>query len=53
MFFLICASVGYYGIINIQNEQNVAKEVNATPISNKTIVIDAGHGLPDEGAIGC
>ena len=26
--------------------------VNATPITNKVIIIDAGHGLPDEGAVG-
>jgi len=25
-------------------------QVNATPITNKTIIIDAGHGLPDSGA---
>ena len=27
-------------------------KTNATPITNKTIVLDAGHGLPDEGAVG-
>lgn len=27
-------------------------DVNSTPITNKTIIIDAGHGLPDEGAVG-
>lgn len=26
--------------------------VNSTPITNKTIILDAGHGLPDEGAVG-
>jgi N-acetylmuramoyl-L-alanine amidase len=26
-------------------------DVNSTPITNKTIIIDAGHGLPDEGAV--
>lgn len=25
-------------------------QVNSTPITNKTIILDAGHGLPDEGA---
>lgn len=25
-------------------------DANATPITNKTIIIDAGHGLPDQGA---
>lgn len=27
-------------------------KVNALPVTNKVIVIDAGHGLPDEGAVG-
>lgn len=24
---------------------------NSTPATNKTVIIDAGHGLPDEGAV--
>ena len=36
-----------------QNEQNVEKDNNtiettATPVSGKTIIVDAGHGVPDE-----
>lgn len=27
-------------------------DVNATPITNKVIILDAGHGLPDQGATG-
>lgn len=27
-------------------------DTNSTPITNKTVIIDAGHGLPDEGAVG-
>lgn len=27
-------------------------KTNSTPITNKVIVLDAGHGLPDEGAVG-
>ena len=34
--------------INIKTENTV--ETTATPASGKTIVIDAGHGTPDEGA---
>ncbi len=45
---LICFSIVVYSIIN--NKDDI--QVNATPITNKVIVIDAGHGLPDEGAIG-
>lgn len=31
---------------------NQVAKVNALPITNKVVVIDAGHGLPDEGAVG-
>lgn len=46
----ICFSAIVYSIIYYN--KNVAVKVNALPITNKTIVIDAGHGLPDEGAVG-
>lgn len=37
---------------NIQNtnSSNNLVETTSTPVSGKTIVIDAGHGVPDEGA---
>ena len=35
----------------IENKENT-KMVNAVPVSNKVIVIDAGHGNPDGGAVG-
>ena len=25
-------------------------ETNSTPATNKTVILDAGHGVPDEGA---
>ena len=43
---------------NIENSNNYmdsienTKMVNAVPVSNKVIVIDAGHGTPDGGAVG-
>ena len=33
-----------------QNQQQNTIATTATPVSGKTIVIDAGHGVPDEGA---
>ena len=30
-------------------EQKSSIETTATPVSGKTVVIDAGHGVPDEG----
>ena len=47
--FFVCLSITSYNIINKSNQ---VSEVNALPASNKTIVLDAGHGFPDEGAVG-
>lgn len=45
--FFVCISVCFCGIIN----QEKSVTTNALPITNRTIVIDAGHGKPDEGAV--
>lgn len=34
--------------INTKQEQEKTIATTATPVSGKTIVIDAGHGVPDE-----
>ncbi len=34
---------------NINNIENII-ETTSTPVSGKTVVLDAGHGIPDEGA---
>lgn len=42
-------------VYEITNSYTVYQKViktNATPITNKIVVLDAGHGLPDEGAVG-
>ena len=31
------------------NTINETLETTATPVSNKTVILDAGHGTPDEG----
>lgn len=41
-----------YEIANNYTISQKSIKTNATPITNKTIVLDAGHGLPDEGAVG-
>lgn len=38
-------------IINTVNRNTNTVEVSSLPISNKTIILDAGHGLPDGGAV--
>lgn len=34
---------------NTITNENDAVQVTSTPVSGKTIIIDAGHGTPDEG----
>lgn len=33
---------------NTEGTNNVSVETTATPVSGKTVVLDAGHGVPDE-----
>lgn len=33
---------------NELDTNNKTSEVTATPVSGKTVILDAGHGLPDE-----
>lgn len=48
--FFVCFSILIYVIMINVNFKNEYIQTNSTPISNKTIIIDAGHGLPDSGA---
>lgn len=41
----LCACI--FSIINIIKLSNKEIPSNALPITNKTIILDAGHGLPD------
>lgn len=51
--FVLCIfSLTIYSLVNMQKRQNKVAKVNALPISNKIVVLDAGHGIPDEGATG-
>lgn len=47
----ILVSVLAFGTqISIREKEELTVETTSTPASDKTIVIDAGHGTPDEGA---
>ena len=43
-------------VVTIANTNNISKNNNesiatvALPVNNRVIIIDAGHGVPDEGA---
>jgi len=53
--FVISVLILSITIYEITNSYMISQRViktNATPITNKTVILDAGHGLPDEGAVG-
>ncbi len=53
LFFLISLSIITILDRNNSSINNIdSKAVNATPVASKVVVIDAGHGKPDEGAVG-
>lgn len=57
IIFSIIMAIFIYSSITLLNENNEEEsieknnsiETTATPVSGKTVVIDAGHGSPDEG----
>ena len=49
IFLVLIISVISYSIK--QNNQNIVS-VSSLPVTNKVIILDAGHGQPDEGASG-
>lgn len=48
MITFVFISFAVYGIINVIQRQDKAITTNAIPITNKIVVVDAGHGKPDE-----
>lgn len=48
LLIAIFAFVFQMGNITTKQEQEKTIPTTATPVSGKTIVIDAGHGVPDE-----
>lgn len=61
--FVIVCSIFYFGFsknfnsnleisTNIKNNYTKTESVSSTPVSSHTIILDAGHGNPDGGAVG-
>lgn len=48
---MLIASLTVFGSSNIEKNSDTVS-ANATPITNKVVILDAGHGLPDQGGIG-
>ncbi len=49
MIFIFAYIITGYNVNNTKNQSKTIETV-ALPINNKVIVLDAGHGVPDEGA---
>ncbi len=49
MLSAILVSVLIFGVQMSLKEEELTVETTSTPTSNKTIVIDAGHGTPEKG----
>lgn len=50
IFSIICISIYVSALeINYMNDLEIVETVSI-PVTNKVVIIDAGHGLPDEGA---
>ena len=51
---ICCVLIGIFAYsyqfskMNTTQEKEQTKETTATPVSGKVIVVDAGHGRPDE-----
>lgn len=53
VLMMLSVCIVYLAANNLKDTKNERLlDVNSTPITNKTIILDAGHGLPDEGAVG-
>ncbi len=48
--FIFISLISFVWLNSINKDSS--RSVNATPIANKTIIVDCGHGKPDEGAVG-
>lgn len=47
---VFCVFVSVFAFMLTTNDKKNSVSTVTLPVSNKTIVIDAGHGIPDEGA---
>lgn len=48
VMLLVCLSICSFEFFYTINKNEVSIATNALPITNKIIVLDAGHGKPDE-----
>ncbi len=49
MLLVIMMGIFVFSYKTAEKEIVEEKSVTATPVSNKVIILDAGHGVPDEG----
>lgn len=51
-FVFIMTFISMFAYMSLSMSQNTYIETTATPVIGKTIIIDAGHGIPDGGCVG-
>ena len=49
MLLVIMMGIFVFSYKTAEKEIVEEKSVTATPVSNKVIILDSGHGVPDEG----
>lgn len=50
VFLLSCILISIF-VFNLNTNTNSTIPTSSTPVSNHTVILDAGHGLPDGGAV--
>lgn len=50
LFIFACVSISICSFLLSNISNNKSMQASSTPISGSLIIIDAGHGYPDEGA---
>lgn len=50
LLFILVYAITVYNTTNISRKQIETVQTVALPVNKKVIIIDAGHGKPDEGA---
>ena len=51
LFLTMCLVVSFIGLNLDFNRNFNTVPVSSTPVSGYTIILDAGHGMPDGGAV--
>ena len=48
LFVALCIFIAMFSVM-VSTQNNKTIQTVSLPVSNKVVIIDAGHGVPDEG----